>query len=139
MTLILSYRNAAHNPPLFWQASTQTVQHLDTKDGMLVGLDVDTRYSEAQVELASGDTVLYYTDGVTDASDQRGDRFDEERLQIAFRWACQNQSGSQAILDYIFGEVETFVGPGSHNTDDMTLVVLQVRPTPSSEENQDNA
>ncbi|NJK38028.1 MAG: PP2C family protein-serine/threonine phosphatase [Oscillatoriales cyanobacterium RM1_1_9] len=124
---ILSYSNAAHNPPLFWQASSRTIQQLDTL-GMLIGLDADTRYYEAQVQLRSGDTILYYTDGVTDAANQRGDRFDEERLHTTFRWACENCRGSQAVLDYIFQKVDYFVGPGSHNTDDMTLVVMQVRP-----------
>ena len=125
-TRILSYSNAAHNPPLLWQAATHTIQRLDTI-GMLIGLDADTRYSEAQVQLYPGDTIIYYTDGFTDAANQQGDRFDEENLQVAFQWACQNCNGAEAILDYIFDQVNQFVGPGSHNIDDMTLVVVQVQ------------
>ncbi len=126
-TRILSYSNAAHHPPLLWQAATHAIQRLDTI-GMLIGLDADTRYSEAQVQLYPGDTIIYFTDGFTDAANQQGDRFDEENLQIAFQWACQNCNGAQAILDYIFDQVNEFVGPGSHNIDDMTLVVVQVQP-----------
>ncbi|EAW37346.1 PP2C family protein-serine/threonine phosphatase [Lyngbya sp. PCC 8106] len=127
-TRILSYSNAAHHPPLLWQASTRSIQQLDTL-GMLIGLDADTRYSEAQVQLHQGDIIVYYTDGFTDAANQKGERFDEENLQNAFEWACQNYNSSQAILDYIFEQVQQFVGPGSHNIDDMTLVVMQVQPS----------
>jgi sigma-B regulation protein RsbU (phosphoserine phosphatase) len=100
---------------------------------MLIGLDADTRYSEAQVQLYPGDTIIYYTDGFTDAANQQGDRFDEENLQVAFQWACQNCNGAEAILDYIFNQVNEFVGLGSHNIDDMTLVVVQVKPDYSTE------
>jgi sigma-B regulation protein RsbU (phosphoserine phosphatase) len=131
-TRILSYSNAAHHPPLLWQAATRSIQRLDTI-GMLIGLDADTRYSEAQVQLYPGDTIIYYTDGFTDAANQQGDRFDEENLQVAFQWACQNCNGAEAILDYIFNQVNEFVGLGSHNIDDMTLVVVQVKPDYSTE------
>lgn len=131
-TRILSYSNAAHNPPLLWQAATHSIQRLDTV-GMLVGLDADTRYSEAQIKLNPGDTIIYYTDGFTDAANQQGDRFDEENLQAAFQWACENCDDAEAILDYIFDQVNQFVGPGSHNIDDMTLVVVQVQPDHSTE------
>ncbi|MEA5520160.1 PP2C family protein-serine/threonine phosphatase [Limnoraphis robusta] len=135
-TRILSYSNAAHHPPLLWQAATRSIQQLDTL-GMLIGLDADTRYSEAEVQLNPGDIIVYYTDGLTDAANNKGERFDEENLQAAFEWACQNYQGSQAILDYIFEQVQQFVGPGSHNVDDMTLVVMQVQPLPK--DNDDDA
>jgi sigma-B regulation protein RsbU (phosphoserine phosphatase) len=131
-TQILSYSNAAHHPPLLWQAATHSIQRLDTI-GMLIGLDADTRYSEAQVQLYPGDTIIYFTDGFTDAANQQGDRFDEENLQLAFQWACHNCNGAEAILEYIFDQVNKFVGPGSHNIDDMTLVVVQVQPDYSTE------
>lgn len=127
-TKILSYSNAAHNPPLLWQAQTHSIRRLDTL-GMLIGLDADTRYYQAQVQLYPGDTLIYYTDGFTDASNQRGDRFDEDNLQIAFQWACQNSHSPNIILDYLFAEVQRFIGPSNSNIDDMTLVVLQVQPS----------
>ncbi|MBO0349991.1 PP2C family protein-serine/threonine phosphatase [Phormidium pseudopriestleyi FRX01] len=124
-TRILSYSNAAHNPPLLWQASTRTIQRLDTL-GMLIGLDPDTQYQEAQIQLAPGDTLIYYTDGFTDASNQVGDRFDEENLTAALEWACQHYQKPQAILEHLFERVGHFIGPNTQNTDDMTLIVLQV-------------
>ena len=125
-TRILSYSNAAHNPPLLWQSSTRSIQRLDT-NGMLIGLEADSQYEDAQVQLAPGDTIIYYTDGFTDAANQNGDRFDEENLIQAFQWACEHCDGSQKILDYLFEQVQQFIGSTNRNGDDMTLVVMQVK------------
>ncbi len=125
---ILSYSNAAHNPPLLWQAQSNTIKRLDTL-GMLIGLDADTRYQDGQVQLNPGDTIIYYTDGFTEAANQNGDRFDEENLAKAFQWAAQNCSDSQAILEYLFEQVQQFIGPGNCNDDDMTLIVMKIKPT----------
>ncbi|WP_399317800.1 PP2C family protein-serine/threonine phosphatase [Trichocoleus sp. FACHB-69] len=130
-TRILSYSNAAHNPPLLWQASTRTIKRLDTW-GMLIGLDADSQYEDAQVHLCPGDTIIYYTDGFTDAANQNGDRFDEENLSRAFQWACQHCNSPQAILDYLFERVQQFIGSSNRNGDDMTLVVMQVKTQLSS-------
>jgi sigma-B regulation protein RsbU (phosphoserine phosphatase) len=127
-TRILSYSNAAHNPPLLWQAATQTIRRLDTL-GMLIGLDADTQYHDAQIQLDPGDTLIYYTDGFTDAANQTGERFDEENLTQAFLWACQHCSNPQAILDYLFDRVHSFIGKANRNADDMTLIVMQIKPT----------
>ncbi|CAD5955468.1 Phosphoserine phosphatase RsbP [Planktothrix tepida] len=126
-TRMLSYSNAAHHPPLLWQVATNTIRRLDTL-GMLIGLDADSCYYEAQIQLSPGDTLIYYTDGFTDAMNQRGDRFDEENLSKAFHWACQNCRNPQLILEYLFEQVQQFIGSGNRNGDDMTLVVLQVQP-----------
>lgn len=126
LTGILSYTNAAHNPPLLWQSETKTIRRLDTK-GMLVGLDAHSEYEDAQIQLFPGDTIIYYTDGVTDAVNQYGDRFDEENLHECFTWACENCPSSQTILDYLFDRVLQFIGE-NRNIDDMTLVVMQVKP-----------
>ncbi|MEB3295275.1 MAG: PP2C family protein-serine/threonine phosphatase [Synechococcales bacterium] len=122
---ILSYSNAAHNPPLLWQAATNTIRRLDTL-GMLIGLDAHTQYQDAQVQLYPGDTIIYYTDGFTEAADSNGMQFDEENLAKVFQFACQNSSDPQQILKQLFDAVQQFVGPGNPNKDDMTLVVLRV-------------
>ena len=93
---------------------------------MLVGLDADSKYEDAQVQLYPGDTLIYYTDGFTDAANQNGDRFDEDNLIQAVSWACRHCQGAQAILDYLFNQVHQFIGPANHNVDDMTLMVMQI-------------
>ncbi|MGQ9870347.1 PP2C family protein-serine/threonine phosphatase [Leptodesmis sp.] len=129
-TRLLSYSNAAHNPPLLWQAATKTIKRLDTL-GMLIGLDADTHYQDAQVQLQPGDVLIYYTDGFTDAASQSGERFDEENLTSAFKWACQHFDHPQDILEYLFERVQQFIGPENRNSDDMTLIVMRVEPLAS--------
>ncbi|NEO56056.1 MAG: PP2C family protein-serine/threonine phosphatase [Okeania sp. SIO3B5] len=125
-TSILSYSNAAHHPPMLWQAASNSIVQLDTL-GMLVGLEVDPEYHEAQVKLNPGDTIIYYTDGFTDAANQNGDRYDDIKLSEAFKFACQNYQQPQEILNYLFAQVKQFVGEGNQNPDDMTLVVMRVK------------
>ena len=126
-TRVLAYSNAAHNPPFLWQASTNTVTRLDTV-GMLLGLDIDTSYYEDQIQLHPGDTILYYTDGITDAANAKGERFDEENLINALKWSCHNCASAQEILDYLFEMLQRFVGRDRHTEDDVTLVVMRVKP-----------
>lgn len=124
-TRILSYSNAAHHPPLLWQASSQSLKKLDTW-GMLIGLDPDSQYEDAQIQLYPGDTIIYYTDGFTDAVNQQGKRFDEENLKLICQQACQKYENPQEILNYLFEKVQEFIGPGNTNSDDMTLVVMRL-------------
>ncbi|MEY3400996.1 MAG: hypothetical protein RLZZ86_611 [Cyanobacteriota bacterium] len=124
-TRILSYSNAAHNPPLWWHIATKTVTRLDTL-GMLIGLDANSEYEDAQAQLEVGDIVIYYTDGLTDAAAAGGDRFDEDNFITSFRTACKYCNSPQEILEYLFDQVEEFIGTDRQNTDDMTLVVLQI-------------
>ena len=124
-TQLLTYTNAAHNPPLYWQAATDKILRLDTQ-GALIGLEADSHYEQAQVQLQSGDTVIYYTDGFTDAANQDGERFNEENLIYTFHTACQRQLSSQATLDFIVAALNSFIGNNRAHGDDMTMVVLKV-------------
>ncbi|MEA5575410.1 PP2C family protein-serine/threonine phosphatase [Anabaena sp. UHCC 0451] len=124
-TRTLSYSNAAHNPPLWWHAATKTVSRLDTI-GMLIGLDANSQYEDGQVQLEPGDTIIYYTDGLTDAAAGSGDRFDEDNFITSLNAACRYCNGPQEIVDYLFDKVQEFIGPDKQNTDDMTLVILQI-------------
>lgn len=121
----LGYSNAAHNPPLLWQASSDQVLPLDA-NGMLIGLDADSHYEDAQIQLGAGDVVMYYTDGFTDAADPRGDRFEENRLRETFYHACHTCTSAQAILDALFDRLSEFIGSDGRNEDDMTAIILRV-------------
>jgi sigma-B regulation protein RsbU (phosphoserine phosphatase) len=95
---------------------------------MLLGLDIDTQYYEAEIQLDPGDTVVFYTDGFTEAANPRGERFEEENLERALRWACRNCNSADDILNYTFDLLHRFIGNERSNEDDMTLVVMRVKP-----------
>ena len=123
----LSFTNAAHNPPILWRKATNQLEKLDSW-GMLIGLDMESEYEDATVQLAPGDTIIYYTDGFTDAANEHGDRFDEENLCLCFKWACQHLETPDEILDHVFYQVKQFSGANSKGGDDMTSIVMQIKP-----------
>jgi phosphoserine phosphatase RsbU/P len=123
-TRVLSYSNAAHNPALLWRAGH--LQELNTA-GMLIGLEPDNQYEESQTQLESGDVILYYTDGLTDAADRNGQRFDEENLRRSFVEACEKYQHPQAIADDIFRKIRAFTGTEQEQSDDMTAVILRIQ------------
>jgi sigma-B regulation protein RsbU (phosphoserine phosphatase) len=122
----LRFANAAHNPPLLWRRRSGAVDRLDTP-GLLIGLQSEAHYGSAEVVLEPGDVLLYYTDGVTEASGFSGERFDEERLVRAFHSGCRDGLCAQALLDQLFARLDRFVGPDHHLEDDASMVVLKVR------------
>ncbi|MGB5636471.1 MAG: GAF domain-containing SpoIIE family protein phosphatase [Waterburya sp.] len=122
----LSFTNAAHNPPLLWRKATNALEKLDSW-GMLIGLDMESEYEDATVQLAPGDTIIYYTDGFTDAANEDGDRFDEENLCLCFKWACQHLETPDEILDHVFAQVKQFGGANQNCGDDMTSIVMQIQ------------
>lgn len=125
-TQILRYSNAAHNPPLLWQENTKKIKLLDT-DGMLIGLDPDSHYEEDEIQLNLGDIIIYYTDGFTDAVNEKGERYDENNFLRTVNYACQTYQNAQDILNYIFTQVQKFIGGKNSNSDDMTLIVMQIK------------
>ncbi|MEM8718704.1 MAG: PP2C family protein-serine/threonine phosphatase [Cyanobacteria bacterium P01_G01_bin.39] len=122
----LSFTNAAHNPPLLWRKATNALERLDSW-GMLIGLDMESEYEDATVQLAPGDTIIYYTDGFTDAANENGDRFDEENLCLCFKWACQHLETPDEILEHVFAQVKQFSGANKNCGDDMTSIVMQIQ------------
>ena len=125
-TRLLRYSNAAHNPPLIWRRQGHTVGRLDAP-GLLIGLQPEADYGCEQVQLEPGDVLLYYTDGVTEASGVGGERFDEERLMRALGAICKGGSSAQEILDQLFARLDRFVGVGRQLEDDASAVVLKVK------------
>ncbi|NJL88844.1 MAG: PP2C family protein-serine/threonine phosphatase [Coleofasciculaceae cyanobacterium SM2_1_6] len=126
-TRMLAYSNAAHHPPLLWQAATNSLSKLDGSAGMLIGLDIDSVYDDFQVQLAGGDTIMYYTDGFTDAANSDGDRFDEDQLSQTFQHLCQQSYAPQEILEHLFNQVQQFSNGGNGKVDDMTLLVMRIK------------
>ena len=121
----LRFANAAHNPPLLWRSERRSIVRLDAA-GLLIGLQPEADYGLGEVRLDSGDVLLYYTDGVTEAPGITGDRFDEERLISTLERACRSGRSAQDILDALFERLDRFVGADRQLEDDASMVVLKV-------------
>jgi sigma-B regulation protein RsbU (phosphoserine phosphatase) len=123
----LTYCNAGHNPPYLLSAQSRgSVGSLD-KTGLPLGVFEDTTWAQGVAQLAPGDVLLLYTDGVTEAQDRQGMFFGEKRL-LEIAQANLGRS-AQDIQDALIAEVGEFVGDAPQ-ADDIALMVL-VRKTKS--------
>jgi sigma-B regulation protein RsbU (phosphoserine phosphatase) len=79
----LTYVNAGHNPPLLCRAGDQGDKVLEDlrPTGMALGVVDDFPFEQRTLELQPGDSILLYTDGVPDASDEGQEQFGMERLR----------------------------------------------------------
>lgn len=117
----LSYVNAGHNPPIVVRKNG-TVERL-SDGGLILGImKTAVPYQEGSVDLNSGDVVVFYTDGVSEAMDVAGNDFTEERLEKFLR---SNASRSaQEIHRSIIREVQSF-SAGAPQSDDITILVVK--------------
>jgi len=122
----LRFANAAHNPPLLWKNLDQKIIKLDA-DGFVLGIQKDAEYSCGEIKLNENDLVLYYTDGVTEASNSIGERFDEERLIKTLTKLCKQSYTSQEILNKLFKKLDDFTGQNRHLEDDASMVIFQLK------------
>lgn len=122
-TLELRYSNAGHNYP-FLRREDGSVRELD-QGGLLLGIQEDIRLGESRVQLAPGDCVVLYTDGISEAANENNDLYGEERL-AAFLGALPDTLSASEVADRTLAEVRAHLD-GVEPSDDMTLVVLRVR------------
>jgi phosphoserine phosphatase RsbU/P len=115
------YSNAGHNPPLLVRAngSSETL----TKGGMVLGVFPENSYEQAEVSVAPGDRLVFYTDGMTEARNPEGDEYGEERL-LAAATAARTKS-ADAIKTVLLDDVNAFTG--GQFEDDATLIVVAIR------------
>ena len=98
----LRFVNAGHEPPLVLRAAAPAAEILH-QHGMVLGVQQNTRFDEQVTPLGSGDTVLLYTDGLTEATNNRGELFTLDRLSatlVEFRELPAPQL-AEAIFDRI--------------------------------------
>ena len=116
----LVYVNAGHNPPLLLRAESGELVEL-TRTGMVLGLFDSVRYEQRSVPMGSGDLLLLYTDGVTDALDAQGREFGFERLQQMVLDHCHATAAElTAALDRALTEFA-----GAAHYDDITVVAAR--------------
>jgi sigma-B regulation protein RsbU (phosphoserine phosphatase) len=120
VTRILVYTNGGHNPPMLLRGDE--VIRLET-GGPPVGLFRPARYQQAEVQLASGDLLLFYTDGISEAENPAADEWGEDALITAAR-TCGDQPAAEMITR-IMAAADSFAS-GAPQHDDMTLVVARV-------------
>jgi len=115
----LLYCNAGHNPALWFKPESKIFEFLEPT-GPALGILSEPDYSSEQINFQSGDILLFYTDGLTEAMNG-SDEFGEERLQNILQE--NSNKTAQQILAEIFQAVKEF---STNNRDDQTALLIKV-------------
>ena len=120
--LRLAYSNAGHNYPVVFRAGGEQITL--ERGGTVVGILESAEFEEDHLTLLPGDRVLFYTDGINEAANARGELFGEERL---YRLVAGLPAGLPAseVTERVLEGVRQFLD-GTEPGDDMTVMVLRV-------------
>lgn len=120
---VFTYVNAGHNPPYLVRIDG-SVEELNV-GGLLLGVMEGLPYEMGTATLNPGDVVTMFTDGVTEAIDDKEEEYGEERLiECLLR---ERHRTAQEIMDSVLQDVERFTGQRPVLDDDLTIVVLKAR------------
>jgi len=113
------YVNAGHNYPRLRRASGELLP-LET-GGPPLGLFEGAAYEEGEVDLATGDALLLFSDGISEALDTFQQEYGEERIEAL--WHAHGPGAGAAMLDLFYDDVVSFRG-AADQSDDMTMVIV---------------
>ena len=115
----LVYANAGHDPPC--ERHDRQVDVLRAR-GMPLGLMPGMLYEEEAAIIAVGDDLLFYSDGLVEAHDPKGEMFGFPRLQGLIK---AHRSGDSSVISFLLSELTRFTGKNWNQEDDITLVNLE--------------
>lgn len=131
----LTFVNAGHNPPIAISgkpdAEGRQTRYLRTKPCMLLGMMPGMKYRSETMQLAPGDSIYLYTDGITEQPDTKNALFGEERLQSAIDGILKSGSplfnderSHSSLLGSILACVQAH-GLGVEQADDCTQLIIR--------------
>ncbi|GEM_PF-330278 len=118
---VFRYVNAGHAYPLLFEAKTQKVRELD-QGGTFIGILEEVDFDEGEIQMAPGDVLVLYTDGVTDMNNPKEELWGRENLEKTIKENLQ--SGAEDIRNAIFDACQKHRGEADQ-FDDFTLIVIK--------------
>jgi serine phosphatase RsbU (regulator of sigma subunit) len=120
------YCTAGHNPPLLC-ARYRGAEFLRAEPGSVIGFQENLTYASSVIRLSPGETLLLYTDGVTEAENAKQEFFSEDRLR-----ACVSALGGNGVREIINGVKQEIAlhAQGYPQSDDVTMVALRYNGPP---------
>ena len=120
-TGVVSYCNAGHNPPHLLR-SNGTTSELPVSENTIMGVFDTINYQEETLQLEPGDTLVMFTDGVTEATNAAYEEFGTERLDDILR--KETGASSQQVVEALKAGIMNFVGD-AEQSDDITMLVVK--------------
>lgn len=119
----LAYSNGGHNPPLTdaGDAAAGGFAYVVPPRGLVLGIMAGTPFGIGRLRLRPGQSVLLYTDGVTEAMDSANAQYSDERLLQTLAGA--GGSSARTLIDRVRADVKAFVA-GAEASDDITMLAL---------------
>lgn len=117
----VNYANAGHNPPYVLRNSG-SVEVLKSAGGMALGILENASYQTQRCQLMPGDSIVCFTDGVTEAMDPLGTLFGDERLLQVLQ--PLHKRSPQEVLSAVIAEVDSYIALAPI-ADDVTLLVIR--------------
>lgn len=122
---IFKYSSAGHPMPYKITAGTNQVVELDDVGSLPLKIFEEVEYPEKTIELSSGDKILLYTDGLTDALDEKDEIFGYERLtSLLEKYNYKSSYSIDDLKNHIITGLNDFV-KGKPFSDDFTMVLLE--------------
>jgi serine phosphatase RsbU (regulator of sigma subunit) len=118
---LMRFSNAGHDLP--YRRCKEGISELRAT-GMPLGLMPGSRYEEHEVTIASGESLLFYTDGLVEAHNPRREMFGFPRLKTLF----SEHSDGTSLFNLLLSELRSFTGETWEQEDDITMVTLQRTP-----------
>lgn len=116
-----AWANAGHLPPAVMDADG-TVRLLEGRSGPACGVQEDLPYKCLSTRLAPGETLIGYTDGVTEANDPQGAQYGNERMIT--RLTASLGTDAATLAQTLLNDVQNFAA-GAEQSDDITLIVVR--------------
>ena len=120
----MHYANAGHDLPYLWHGGA--CEELRAR-GMPLGLMPGMSYEEKEIALDAGEGVLFYSDGLVEAHDAKGEMFGFPRL----RRLVAEHGEDRSLTSFLLEKLYSFVGEDWVQEDDITLLTLRRTPTRS--------
>jgi sigma-B regulation protein RsbU (phosphoserine phosphatase) len=117
----LRYVNCGHNPALLFRAKTGTLTRMNSSCPP-IGISPEEICELGSADIITGDVLVFYTDGVTEAQNQLGEEFGTERLSAVVRRGS-SMSAEDLMID-IFSNAANFCDEVGFN-DDVTILVVK--------------
>ena len=121
----LTFANAGHNPPLL-KRQGEDFAYMDYKTykrGIMLGMREGIRYKDNQIPFTRGDMLYLYTDGVTEANNEKEELYGEDRLKACAAECYENSP--EEMIRFIRSDIDRFAGK-AEQFDDITMVVLKM-------------
>jgi sigma-B regulation protein RsbU (phosphoserine phosphatase) len=119
----VTYCNAGHNLPYVVRASGEIAQ-VPRASGIGLCLAKDFDYQPGAITLHPGDSLLLYTDGVTEAVDESNTQFEEERLEACLQ--SIDEASARDMIRQILHTLDVFAN-GTAQADDITMLAVQYK------------